>query len=289
MKLNSDYINTSDGVRIHYSCNHDFDPSKRSIFFNNGLVCSNQHFLELAHSLYYNNFNVILHDYRAHYLSEGKNKINELSFKLIARDISELLAHLNITQCSAIGHSMGVNITLECMSTYPDLFSNAVFISGTVLPVRNIMFDSYLMEILFPYLKMALEAYPDVFSLFWSSSNYAWPVKKIIQMSGFNSKHVDMKYVDTYVKKLTELGPELFFKLFHELSNHDILTRLHTINRPCLIMGGDSDRVIPWHIQNVLHTQLENSKVYLYKDGSHVPQVDFPEITINRVLHFLNA
>ena len=52
-------------------------------------------------------------------------------------------------------------------------------------------------------------------------------------------------------------------------------------------MGGDKDSVIPYYLQETLESELPNSELYMIKDGSHVPQVDFPESTNERILVFV--
>jgi pimeloyl-ACP methyl ester carboxylesterase len=285
--LSREFFTNRDGLKLFYRRNFIDNKPSKIILFNNGLVCSEQHFILLSEQLGQRGFGVILHDYRGHFNSEGKAALSQITFDHIVNDVTDLLDHLEIEYChSVIGHSMGVNICLELVERFPERFKNTILISGTALPVKDIMFGTNIMEIMSPYLLLALEAYPDIFNLLWSSSKYNWPVKKIVQYSGFNPGQVDFSYVDQYVNKLTLLGPEIFFQLFEQLSQHDILSRLHSVKTPALIIGGDKDKVIPWYLQTLLKTQLVNSQLYMLKNGSHVPQIDFPELTLERILSF---
>ena len=65
---------------------------------------------------------------------------------------------------------------------------------------------------------------------------------------------------------------------------HKIVNHLGEIKIPSLVMGGDLDSVIPYFLQQTLYHQLPNAEIYLIKDGSHVPQVDFPESVNERIL-----
>jgi pimeloyl-ACP methyl ester carboxylesterase len=105
---------------------------------------------------------------------------------------------------------------------------------------------------------------------------------------GFNTKTTTQDFVELYMKKISELPKELFFHLLEEMKNHDIISYLETIKNPTLIVGGDKDKVIPNYLQQILHKKIENSELYIVKDGSHVPQVDFPEIINKRINRFLN-
>ena len=72
-----------------------------------------------------------------------------------------------------------------------------------------------------------------------------------------------------------------------EMKNHDIINYLDRIQSPTLIIGGSKDKIIPNKFQFALSQILPNSDVYLIKDGSHVPQADFPELINDRIQFFL--
>ena len=91
------------------------------------------------------------------------------------------------------------------------------------------------------------------------------------------------------MNRLSQLGPDLFMQLFGEMQKHDILGDLGMMNMPSLVIGGDKDNVIPYHLQLLLHQTLRNSELYLVKDGSHVPQVDFPEFINERIKQFIDS
>ena len=55
------------------------------------------------------------------------------------------------------------------------------------------------------------------------------------------------------------------------------------------VIGGDKDKVIPNYLQEILQTRLRNSKLYIVKNGSHVPQVDFPKNINERINLFIQS
>jgi non-heme chloroperoxidase len=291
MLMENNFYTNTQGLKICFrkSWNEIRDESRPLVIFQSGLVCSDQHSTRLALYLIDQGFDVLFHDYRGHYFSEGKENINDITFENIKNDQIELLQFLNIKKCSMVGHSMGVNIALELAWALPEIVESVILISGTVLPVKDIMFNSMMMELLFPYLKLANQTYHDLFNKIWTYSPHNPLIVKMVQNGGFNSSKVSMKYVEEYIHKLTELGPDIFFQLFHELSRHDILARMEQIKCPALVIGGDQDKVIPWYLQNLIAEKLKKSELYLVKNGSHVPHVDFPEYVQSRILKFLNG
>jgi len=201
--------------------------------------------------------------------------------------MEELYHHLNIKIAYHIGHSMGVNVSLEFVRNYPKLCQGIVLISGTVSPVRGVMMGNYLMEYLAPLFQRQLVKNPQLYEKLWNLSNKNPLIKKIIHRGGFNPKETPLSFVDTYTEKLNELGPEIFFQLLNEMNQHDIIAYLDKINSPALIIGGTKDYCLPNYLQHLLSESLVHSELYMLIDGSHVPQVDFPDLINERILIFL--
>lgn len=287
--VSSHQFHTSDGEDLIYSTNFDPNdfPDRPTILFNYGLVCSNHHWLYQLPFFNDKEYNLIAHDYRGHYQSTGLERIENITFERITKDIKELLDTLGIKKVHQIGHSMGVNVSLDFTTTYPEMVETQTLISGTVIPVREIMFDTNIMEIFAPYFDYLLKNYPKILTKVWETSGINPLVNKMIHHGGFNVKTVSTEFVEIYLSRLSELGPQLFFQLFNEMSEHDVLSKLDRVTHPTLIIGGDRDKVIPNYLQFLLHKQLSNSFVYILRKGSHVPQVDFPDLVNERIQYFL--
>ncbi len=281
------YFYTSDGIRIFYNTN--FNPesinhSKPVLVLIYGLLCSNYHYKFQIPYFEECGYQILIHDYRFHFASSQDGDIESCNFPNIAKDLHELLAQLNIKNSVFVGHSMGVNICLEHARRYPEDMSGQILISGTVLPPQDIMFDSNMIDLAFPHLKSFTEKHPTLFKTIWQNV-YKNPIAQyFIFDGGFNKKQVDMEFIQLYMKKISELPESLLFHLLKLMHDHDIINHLESIQTPTLIIGGDKDKIIPNYLQRILTTHLPQSELYIVKDGSHVPQADFPEM-INQRLH----
>jgi non-heme chloroperoxidase len=151
------------------------------------------------------------------------------------------------------------------------------------------MFDSNIVEIISPILKNFTQKYPNIFETFWKTSYLNPLMRFIIYDGGFNRKFANEKFVELYMKKISELNKELFFHLLDEMKNHDILAFLNRIECPTLIVGGTKDKVIPNHLQYEIHKLIPKSELYIVYDGSHVPQVDFPDEINQRLQLFFQS
>lgn len=286
-KNHPNYFYTSDGIRIFYNTNFhpsEQDTSRPVLVLIYGLLCSNNHYKYQIPYFEELGYQILIHDYRFHYASSQDGDIETCNFPNITKDLHELLSELKIGKSIFVGHSMGVNICLEHSRRYPEDMSGQILISGTVVPPQDIMFDSNMVDIVSPHLKMFTEKYPDLFKSFWKHS-YKNPIAQyMIFDGGFNKKQVEMEFIQLYMKKISELPEQLFFHLLKLMHDHDVINHLETIETPTLVIGGDKDKIIPNYLQRILTTHLPNSELYIVKDGSHVPQADFPDL-INKRLH----
>lgn len=283
------YFYTSDGIRLFYNSNFnlpDLSHEKPVIVFIYGLLCSNNHFKYQVPYFEEHGYQILMHDYRFHYSSSQDGDIETCNFPNITKDLHELLENLGIKKTIFIGHSMGVNICLEHARRYPEDVGAQVLISGTVVPPQDIMFDSNVVDIAMPFIESFTKKFPELYKAFWKHS-YKNPIAQYaIFDGGFNKKQVEMEFVQLYMKKISELPENLFFHLLKLTHDHDIINHLESIKTPTLVIGGDKDKIIPNYLQQILTKHLPQSQLYIVKDGSHVPQADFPDLLNYRIHQF---
>lgn len=291
--LETNYPNsffTKDNTKISFNTNfplEELDRNKPLIIFNYGLVCSQLQWKYQVPFLEESGYQILLHDYRAHFSSSGEENIETCTYKNIVSDLEGLL-NIYDTKCAVlIGHSMGVNICLEFAKKHPEKVKGLILISGSVFPPSDVMFDSTFCNILMPFLEKMAKKNPSLHKLIMSGAYKNPLIRKIVKNGGFNPEKINNDFVKNYLQKISELPPMLFFQLYNEMQNHNIINSLENINAKTLILGGDKDNIIPNYLQYILKTYLKNSELYIIKDGSHVPQADFPETVNDRIHHFL--
>ena len=284
------YFKTSEGIKIFFETNFKFEELNSNepvILFNNGLGCTTDHYQYQVPYLHKRGFKVLLHHYRFHHNSTGTKNVTECTFDHIVSDISQLIEYLKIQKCILLGHSMGVNISLELASQNPSFILGMILISGTVLPPQSVLFDTNLSDVTTPLVQNLFKSWPKLINPLWKKQFRNPLIHLIILKNGFNPKRVSHEIVQSYLKKLGEINPEVFFQLMEEMRNHNILSRLERIKIPSLIMVGDKDKMIPTYIQKILHQHLSPSELYIVREGSHVPQIDFPQTVNERINVFL--
>ena len=184
---------------------------------------------------------------------------------------------------------MGVNVALEMALTSPGLLNKLVLISGSPMRPQDYMFNTNLSTFLLPAIKKTLGLNKGISATIWKNLYRLKLARLMVLDGGFNQKQVADEFVKFYLFKIGELGHELFFQLIEQMKNHNLITKLHLVENQCLIMGGDLDKIAPIEGQILFHKYLKNSNFYLIKDGSHVPQIDFPKTVNDEINQFLNA
>lgn len=284
---------TSDNIRIFFDTNFpvkEYDSSKPLLVFNYGLVCNPNHFKEQYPFFEEQEYQMLVYNYRGHFNSSGNENISNCTFANMANDLQELLDAHGFENYYFIGHSMGVNICLEFAKLFESSkLKGQILISGTVLPPQDVMFNSGIMDIITPLVEYLAQNYPDIAESVWKT-NYLNPLNhQVLYQGGFNTKKVSLEFVQFYAKKISELPHQLFLQLMREMREHQVFNDLDTIKSPTLIVGGDQDKVIPLHLQYILHKKMPNSELYIIKDGSHVPQSDFPDMLNERINFFIQS
>lgn len=281
--LTANFFKTPDNQQIFYLRNvKEFDNSKPILIFNYGLVCSNHHWIYQVKAFNDLGYQILLHDYRGHFQST-MGSIEEVTFNQFASDIFLLCEHLNIKKGIFLGHSMGVNVCLQIAKNHPELVAGLVLISGTYLPVKDIMFDTNLMEYIMIVATLFHQYYPDTLKKIWSTGGLNPLIREIIHTAGFNKKKVPREFIEIYLNRMGQLGVEIFFKLIDQMSKQNITTALSQMHIPTLIVGGIKDGVIPNHLQRSLANIMPDAETYYLRTGSHVPQADFPELINERI------
>ena len=283
-------IQTHDSQDILYYKNfpYELDSTKRTLIFNYGLVCSHHHFTQQI-SHFQNDYNIIAHDYRGHYGSTSLEDYSDLTFKNICLDINGIINKESIKKPILIGHSMGVNVSLEYAKIFPQNVEALILISGTAQPVFSTMFNSNIVDHISPMLRTLFKKFPSAVGSFWKHTKHNPIIKAIVHRGGFNINNVSDEFIKIYLSKIEELGPNIFLKLLEQMNSHDIISYISQVESKTLIIGGDNDKVIPNYNQRILKEKLNNSELFIVKNGSHVPQVDFPNSINRRIELFIES
>ena len=261
--------------------------NKRPIVFLYGLVCNNRHFEPQISHFSRKGHPILIQNYRHHFGSTSAEPLDLCNFEKIAEDCHLLMEKLGIKNPMVIGHSMGVNVAIELSLRKNTDIHGLVLISGSPHRPQDFMFNTNLSDVIIPLAKKIFGSNQRILNRVWKNSYKSRLLRLMVLRGGFNPSFVEDEFVKYYVKKIGELGSDVFFKLIEEMKNHNLTTKLHLVNCPTLVMGGDLDKIAPIEGQIVFNTYIKDSSFYLIKDGSHVPQIDFPKTVNEQIENFI--
>ncbi|WP_413532110.1 alpha/beta fold hydrolase [Empedobacter brevis] len=219
-------------------------------------------------------FNVLLLDLRGH--GKSKNNLKSLfekryTFKSVAKDVIEVLDHLNINQTHFVGMSLGTIVIRQLAEDYSNRFKSMVM-GGAIMKMnyqsRFLMTVGNMFKHMIPYLVlyrifafaiMPRNAHKESRNLFINEA------KKLYQ-----------KEFLKWFKLTADINPLL--KWFREVE----------LNIPTLYVMGSEDHMFLPSIQNLIKTHTKHSELIVIDDCGHVVNVDQPQIFNDKVIEYIH-
>jgi pimeloyl-ACP methyl ester carboxylesterase len=176
---------------------------------------------------------------------------------------------LGITCPNVIGSSLGGQIAAEYASVNPNNIKKLILVSPAgAMKQSTPALDSYIMAALYPNLQSAKNA----FEMMESSGN-----------------EIDNDIIQGFIERMQLPNAKLaFMSTVLGLKNSEIIiSKLHTISSPTLIVWGSKDPVIPIQHAESFVSSIKNSQFYIMDGCGHTPYVQKPGLFSSKVLKFL--
>ena len=194
---------------------------------------------------------------------------------IMAKDIIALCQTLQINQAHFIGSSMGGAIVQNIAANFSEYVCSIVIENSFMqIDQRFALFAKTILELmqagiaLSQLIKLAL---PWIYS------------RDFLSQDGFIDKSVKLSLEDPYPE--TELG---YKHQLHALLNFNSSGWVHTIKVPCLVIGSDSDMIVPEDHMHQISQRIPNSNYYKFVNCGHLPHIEQTETFNQVVLDFLN-
>jgi pimeloyl-ACP methyl ester carboxylesterase len=173
----------------------------------------------------------------------GFGKSSELAYPydtyLYALSIYELLLKLNETTVTIVSHSFGGRIAILLSSIFNIKVEKLILISSAGIKPRRFL-GYYLKVYLYKFCKFLVN-------------------KKIV------SKKLLKLFGSSDYKQLNNIMKATLIKVV----NQNLRQYLKLINSPTLIVWGLKDKITPYYMAKILHKQIKNSTLLVYKKSGH--------------------
>lgn len=199
-------------------------------------------------------------DLPSHFKSE---KFEDLSLETYVKTIRELVKQLELKNIILCGHSLGGAIVQSYFLKYPNEPKGFILCgTGAKLRVHPDILDN---------LKNNFQEYLDS-----------------IPIAAFYRK-TDEKLINKYLKKTSQMDPEVIYQDFKVCDGFDIMNKVDQIDIPCLIIVGIADKLTPVKYSKYLEEKIEASDLKIVEDAGHAVMIEKPEEVNRAISKFLNT
>lgn len=268
------HIEKINGIDLYY----EFYPNpnaKGTLFLIHGFLASSFSFRCIIPELM-ENYQIIVVDIPP-FGKSGKDLKFTFSYKNIAATFIQLIQNLELKKVSLIGHSMGGQIALYMVLQQPALFDKIILFasSGYLQQVRkSLIFLSYL-----PF------AHIFVKKKLIDSGGVEGNLEKVV----YNQSQITEEMVQGYLEPFIESDA-----IFHALGKFSrdregdlSKADLNKIDKPCLLVWGKQDKIVPLQVGKRLNQDLPNSELVILDQTGHLTPEERPEETIQLIKDFI--
>ena len=231
---------------------------------------------------------VLTWDYRGHGRTPVPEHPEGVTVSQCARDLWIVAERAGIAEAVLLGHSMGVQVSLEAYRLRPEGVRGLV----PVLGAAGGVFTSFLGgTALTPILTLLMEVAARNASLAEKALRAALRVPGLWQaIRTLGVVHPDLcprEEFEPYVQHLLQLDLRAYFALARDLLSHDATALLPTVRVPTLVIAGERDLFTPAVRSRELASQIPGAELLVVRGGSHAALVEQPELINLAVEKFL--
>jgi esterase len=236
-----------------------------AIVLIHGLLGSRENLNGIAKSLA-KNFDVIAVDLPNHGLSPHRN---EISYHLMAADITQLMTDLGIEKYALLGHSMGGKVAMQLAIDHPEKVKKLIVVdvAPVAYPAKHNNIFNALGEVDLTALGSRKDADRFLQPLIPEHSVRQFLLKSLVRQN------------DRFIWRFNLKG---LMKNYHHISK-SIHGNGSYLGPTLFVKGGNSDYIAPQHRPSVLN-HFPNSKARIISDTGHWPHAEKPEL-FNRVVN----
>ncbi|MCA9385400.1 alpha/beta hydrolase [Candidatus Dojkabacteria bacterium] len=212
-------------------------------------------------------------DLLSHGYSERYREDSELSIKLQAQLVHELIDHLGVEKGIVIGHCYGGMVALQHEVDYPGFFRGMMLIASScrLSPVGTGVFQNTVAQSLFSFMGNLIPG-------------------------GFKKGHRDFSaYKGTrdfnLIRLLSDLrytGLRSYMKLMGGVSRYNLCDRVGEIKIPVDIIGAECDSIFPSETIGYLTQYLSTGSFIEIQGASHLVIFDTPDQVAERINRFVS-
>jgi pimeloyl-ACP methyl ester carboxylesterase len=178
-----------------------------------------------------------------------------------AQVIAQVLEKLSLPRFVIAGHSMGGAIAQEMALRRPEMLAGLVLVAtGARLPVD-----------------------PEVLSAIQGD----WQSVVRVLAGWSQGAHVDPKSTQIYLRRLSELDPQMVYRDYAACNLWDRSAELGRISAPTLVICGDADRMMPLEYSLDLKRKIRGARLLIVPGAGHMVMLEQPDLVAGAIQQLL--
>jgi pimeloyl-ACP methyl ester carboxylesterase len=272
-----------DGSRIAWTSRGRGRPA---LLLTDGIGCAGYIWRKLAPELARRR-RVVHWNYRGHGESDRPRDLADATVESCVDDLFAVLDAAGEERAILVGHSMGVQISLEAHRRAPRRVAGLILVCGAPGRLLDDFHDSGLLKVAFPYARALFGRWPTV-----AAAAFRTVVRSEIAMEYALAYEVDRSRIQRrdlrrYFDDLANVDAGAFVRLLESAEAHDATDHLPEVDVPTLVVAGERDGFTPMRLSQRMHEAIRGSELLVLPGGTHAGPIEQPELLSRRVRAFL--
>lgn len=235
-------------------------------------------------------YRLIRWHYRGHGRSPKPRDPSRITTVDFADDLATVLDETNTDTAVLMGHSMGVQVSLECYRRHRDRADALVLVCGAPGHLlKTFRGTTGRLEPLLPSVQKAIAKLPWLFngiSRFLVPTKFAWNVATLLEIDPELVNPVDFM---PYLRGLSQVEPAYFVKVLEAATEHSAEDVLPDIAVPTLVIAGEKDGFTPPDLSHRMAEEIPGAELLSIERGSHTAPLERPGMVAGAILRFLDS
>jgi len=277
------FATAADGTRLYYGLRGS---GPIGVVLNDGIGCDGWIWERVQPELA-EHHRVLHWHYRGHGRSGAPRDRAHIDIATLADDMARVMDAASMRDGVLIGHSMGVQVSLEAIRAHRDRVRALVLVCGAYGRPTTTFHGSDTLDTVLPALLSLVRRHPGVARAVFSRV----PAKlafRIARLSG----EID---VDTlreedfvlYIEHLARIEPDLFFGMLEKAGQHTAEDLLPSIDVPTLVVSGEKDTFTPPTLSHHMSDMVPGAEHFELRGASHAAPAEQPVSLCLRIEKFL--
>ncbi len=193
-----------------------------------------------------------------------------------ADDWRVVLDACNSERAIALGHSMGVQVSLELWRRHAERITALVLCCGSFENPVGTFHDANLAARLLPALQRGSQLGGRRLARLWRrlvSLPIAFHFARATEVDPDLARRDDM---ERYLEHLSKMNPALFFRMLRGASDHSAGGYLDEIDVPVLVLAGSRDRFTPARLSTEMADRIPGGRYVEVCEGTHTAPIEQP-------------